>query len=53
MNTDIDYTEKLLNFKTITETNDDEIALRYLQDNGWDEGVIINYFIFRKRLKNI
>jgi len=42
MNKEIDYTEKLLNFKMITETHNDDIALKYLQQNSWDEAV--NFF---------
>ena len=39
MNNEIDYSLKIQNFKTITETHDDDIALKYLSENDWDEAV--------------
>jgi hypothetical protein len=46
MQQDVDYSLKIQNFKTFTETNDDDIAIKYLMENDWDEGVIkiIKYF---------
>lgn len=38
---DLDYTTKIANFKSMTETGNDEIALDYLNKNDWDEGVSI------------
>lgn len=39
---EIDYSLKIKNFKTITETHDDETALKYLSENDWDESVYIH-----------
>ena len=35
----IDYSEKLQTFMAITENNNQEIALNYLQKANWDETV--------------
>ena len=39
MNDNFDIDTKLANFKRITETQDDGIALEYLERNNWDESV--------------
>lgn len=40
MNRDIDYSQKIMTFKSLTDTSDDEIALNYLENFNWDEEVI-------------
>jgi hypothetical protein len=47
MHQDIDYSLKIQNFKTFTETQDDDTALKYLSENDWDEGVIKKNKIFK------
>ena len=37
---EINYSEKINNFKAITENYDEENAIRYLEQNGWDEIVL-------------
>ncbi len=39
LNQEIDYSLKIQNFKAFTETHDDDIALNYLSECDWDEGV--------------
>ena len=34
---DIDYTQKIQTFKLLTDYNDDEIALNYLEKTNWNE----------------
>jgi AAA15 family ATPase/GTPase len=57
MHQDIDYSLKIQNFKTFTETHDDDTALKYLSENDWNEGVIkkikyLKFKFFRLQPKN-
>jgi hypothetical protein len=38
---EINYQEKFVNFQAITENNDPDVAMRYLQEANWDENVIL------------
>ena len=40
----IDYNTKILNFLTMTETGDQEVAIQYLSSVNWDETKAVNKF---------
>jgi hypothetical protein len=40
MNEQLDYCEKINNFKEFTSIRDDDIALKYLMKNNWNLEVI-------------
>ena len=44
MKEDIDYNLKILNFLAMTETNDQELAAKYLEESNWDETKAVNKF---------
>ena len=41
---EIDYSSKIFNFLAMTETNDEEAAMKYLEQNDWDETKAVNKF---------
>ena len=41
---EIDYSSKIFNFLAMTETNDEEAAMNYLEQNDWDETKAVNKF---------
>ena len=41
---EIDYSSKISNFLAMTETQDEEIAMKYLEKNDWDETKAVNNF---------
>ena len=41
---EIDYSSKIFNFLAMTETNDEEAAMIYLEQNDWDETKAVNKF---------
>ena len=47
MKEEIDYNSKILNFLAMTETNDQELAAKYLEENDWDETKAVNKFLLR------
>jgi hypothetical protein len=49
MNGEIDYSMSIKNFKTMTDTNDDELAIKYLSKYDWDE-TVLKYLLNRKQL---
>ena len=40
----MDYNTKILNFLTMTETGDQEVAIQYLSSVNWDETKAVNKF---------
>jgi len=44
MKEEIDYNSKILNFLAMTDTNDQESAAKYLEENDWDEIKAVNKF---------
>ena len=44
MKEEIDYNSKILNFLAMTETNDQELAAKYLESSDWDEEKAVNQF---------
>ena len=45
MKGEIDYNSKILNFLAMTDTNNQEIAVKYLEKNDWDETKAVNKFL--------
>ena len=41
---EIDYTVKIQNFLAMTETGDEEEAMKYLEEANWDETIAVNNF---------
>ena len=46
---EIDYSVKIQNFITMTENNNQEIALNYLQKANWDETVNYDILTFHRK----
>ena len=44
MKEEIDYNSKILNFLAMTDTNDQELAAKYLESSDWDEVKAVNQF---------
>ena len=44
MEPEIDYNAKILNFLAMTETNDQDVATKYLETSDWDETKAVNKF---------
>ena len=45
MKEEIDYNSKILNFLAMTDINDQELAVKYLEENDWDESKAANKFL--------
>lgn len=45
MKEEIDYNTKILNFFAMTDINDQEIAVKYLEKNDWDETKAVNKYL--------
>ena len=45
MKEEIDYNSKILNFLAMTDTNDQELAVKYLESSEWDEEKAVNQFL--------
>jgi len=45
MKEEIDYNTKILNFFAMTDINDQEIAVKYLEMNDWDETKAVNKYL--------
>ena len=45
MKGEIDYNSKILNFLAMTDTNDQELAVKYLEKSNWDETEAVNKFL--------
>ena len=44
MKEEIDYNSKILNFLAMTDTSDQELAVKYLESSDWDEVKAVNQF---------
>ena len=44
MTEEIDYNSKVLNFLAMTDTNNQELAVKYLESSDWDEEKAVNQF---------
>ena len=44
MDKELNYSEKIENFKLLIENQDDEIAINYLQKTDWDESTAANLY---------
>ena len=44
MKEEIDYNSKILNFLAMTDTSDQELAVKYLESSDWDEVTAVNQF---------
>ena len=53
MKEEIDYNSKILNFLAMTDTNDQEIALKYLESSDWDEEKAVNQFFSQININSI
>ena len=49
---EIDYSSKVLNFMAMTETNNPEIATKYLEESKWDETIAVNQFFSKINTKD-
>jgi hypothetical protein len=45
MKGEIDYNSKILNFLAMTDTSDQELAVKYLEKSNWDETEAVNKFL--------
>ena len=45
MKEEIDYNSKILNFLAMTDTSDQELAVKYLEKSNWDETEAVNKFL--------
>ena len=48
MEKQLNYAEKIENFKLLVENQDDEIAINYLQKADWDESIAANLYYEEK-----
>ena len=42
---EIDYNLKILNFLSMTNTDNQDLAIKYLEENSWDEIKACNKFL--------
>ena len=49
---DIDYNTKISNFLAMTETGDQEIAMKYLEETNWDETKAVNNFFNKGKINS-
>ena len=47
---EIDYNTKIQNFLAMTETGDEEVAIKYLQSSNWDETKAVNNFFNKSKI---
>ncbi len=49
---EIDYNTKISNFLAMTETGDQEIAMKYLEETNWDETKAVNNFFNKGKINS-